>query len=128
MNIRKYCSADESLLFELLIDEGEDWSEYHGPQGRDKYLKALVASLVLIAHDKTGLCGYIRCRDDNGFGIYVYDLLVRKSHRGYEIGKKLIERICQDFPDQPVYVMSDIDTYYEKLGYQKAGSIFKVNG
>ena len=37
-----------------------------------------------------------------------------------------MERVCQDFPDQPVYVMRDVDPYYEKLGYHKAGSIFEV--
>lgn len=37
-----------------------------------------------------------------------------------------MERVCQDFPDQPVYVMSDVDSYYEKLGYIREGSIFRV--
>jgi predicted N-acetyltransferase YhbS len=57
---------------------------------------------------------------------YVYDLLVRKSYRGNQIGKNLMERMCQGFPNQPVYVMSDVDPYYEKLGYRKEGSIFEV--
>ena len=37
-----------------------------------------------------------------------------------------MERVCPDFLDQPVYVMRDVDPYYEKLGYHKAGSIFEV--
>ena len=32
----------------------------------------------------------------------------------------------QGFSNQPVYVMSGIDTYYEKLGYRREGSIFEV--
>lgn len=76
--------------------------------------------------DETLVCGYARCREDDGFGVYVYDLLVRKAYRGREIGKSLMERVCQDFPDQPVYVMSDVDSYYEKLGYRREGSIFEV--
>lgn len=28
-----------------------------------------------------------------------------------------MERVCPDFLDQPVYVMRDVDPYYEKLGY-----------
>lgn len=51
----------------------------------------------------------MRCREDDGFGVYIYDLFVRKSYRGREIGKSLMERLCQDFPEQPVYVMSDVD-------------------
>jgi hypothetical protein len=37
-----------------------------------------------------------------------------------------MERVCRDFPNQPVYVMSDSDPYYEKLGYEREGSIFIV--
>ncbi len=126
MKIQRYNKEYESSLFDLLIDEGDEWSDYHGPVGRDKYCKALEASLTYIAFDDTCVCGYIRCRDDDGFGIYVYDLLVKKAHRGNKIGKSLIEQVCRDFPDQIVYIMSDVDIYYEKLGYDKEGSIFKV--
>jgi ribosomal protein S18 acetylase RimI-like enzyme len=72
------------------------------------------------------VCGYARCHEDDGFGVYVYDLLVRKSFRGNQLGKMLMEQVCIDFPDQPVYVMSDVDSYYKNLGYRKEGSIFEV--
>ena len=126
MEIRQYIKADESLLFDLLIDEGDEWRDYHGVVDRDKYIKALESSITYIACDETLVCGYARCGEDDGFGVYVYDLLVRKTHRGRQIGKSLMERVCQDFPDQPVYVMSDADPYYEKLGYRRKGSIFEV--
>ena len=126
MEIKKYSKVDESLLFGLLVDEGDEWIDYHGEAGRDKYIKALETSTTYIACDGLLVCGYVRCREDDGFGVYVYDLLVRKTHRGRQIGKRLIERVCQDFPDQSVYVMSDVDSYYEKLGYHREGSIFKV--
>jgi len=126
MEIKRYSKAYESLLFDLLVNEGDDWSDYHGAAGRDKYIKALETSITYIACDETLVCGYVRCREDDGFGVYIYDLLVRKSYRGRQIGKSLMERVCHDFPDQPVYVMSDIDPYYEKLGYRKEGTIFVV--
>lgn len=126
MKIRRYRKADEPLLFDLLIDEGDDWRDYHGPGGRSKYIKALKSSVTYIAYDENLVCGFVRCREDDGFGVYIYDLLVRKSYRGRHIGKSLMERVCQDFPDQPVYVMSDVDPYYEKLGYRREGSIFEV--
>lgn len=68
----------------------------------------------------------MRCREDEGFGVYVYDLLVRRSSRGKQIDKILLERVCRDFSEQTLYVMSDADQYYEKLGYRKIGSIFKI--
>jgi predicted N-acetyltransferase YhbS len=53
-------------------------------------------------------------------------LLVRKTHRGKQIGKALMERVLKDFLNQAIYVMSDVDPYYEKLGYRREGSIFEV--
>jgi len=128
VEIRRYGKADEASLFEMLADEGDEWSDYHGPVGRGKYAKALESSITYIACDETLVCGYARRREDDGFGVYVYDLLVRKSYRGQQIGKSLMERVSKDFPDQPVYVMSDVDPYYEKLGYRREGSIFEVKG
>ena len=77
MEIKKYSEVDESLLFDLLVDEGDEWIDYHGPAGRDHYIKALESSITYIACDETIVCGYVRCREDDGFGVYIFDLLVR---------------------------------------------------
>ena len=114
MEIRKYRKADEASLFDLLVSEGDEWSDYHGV-GREKYIKALESSITYVAWDDALVCGYARCREDDGLGVYVYDLLVRNTHRGRLIGKSLMERECWDFPGLPVYVMSDADSYYGKL-------------
>lgn len=125
MKIKRYSKADEAMLFKLLVDEGEDWRSYHDSACRSKYIRALNNSITYVAYDDSVVCGYTRCREDDGFGIYVYDLLVRKSHRGRQIGKSLVTQVSQDFPGQPVYVMSDVDPYYEKLGFQRVGSVFE---
>ncbi|NLN82444.1 MAG: GNAT family N-acetyltransferase [Clostridiales bacterium] len=126
MDIKRYSQADEALLFDMLREEGEEWSDYYNQKGYDKYKKALVSSITYVVYDGSTLCGYARCREDDGFGVYVYDLLVRKSCRGRQLGRMLMEQVCRDFAGQPIYVMSDVDPYYDKLGYRKEGSIFQV--
>lgn len=126
MDIKRYSKDDEQQLFDMIKEEGEEWIDYYSAKGYKKYIIALASSITYVAYAEDILCGYARCRDDDGFGIYVYDLLVKKAYRGKSIGKLLIEQACIDFLDQPVYVMSDVDPYYEKLGYKREGSIFEV--
>lgn len=126
MIIKRFSIEDEKPLFDMLKEEGDDWSDYYGEKGYAKYLKALESSVTYLIYNECELCGYARCHKDDGFGIYVYDLLVKKTHRGKQYGKMLMEQACKDFPDQTVYVMSDVDAYYEKLGFRKEGSIFEV--
>ena len=37
-----------------------------------------------------------------------------------------MECIYKNHPDKIVYVMSDVDKYYEKQEYRKEGSVFEV--
>lgn len=123
LKIRKYNSAlDYEGLMELVQSEGEEWKEYLNPI----YRKALDNSITFVALIEDELCGYSRSLSDSGLFIWVVDLLVNKNRRGFSIGKKLMECILTDFPGVDVFVMSDVDAYYDKLGYEKEGSIFQV--
>lgn len=126
INIKPYTENDYDQLFLLIQNEGDEWGDYWKGDGRPKYEKALTQSFGYLTYENEKLCGYIRCRDDNGFGIYIYDLLVDKACRGREYGRLLMEQVCRDYPESPVYVMSDVNDYYKKLGYETAGTIFVV--
>lgn len=115
----------KKALFTMMEREGPEWEEYYKIK-REQYRKVLEASITYLAFDEDVLCGYIRCRDDDGFGIYIYDLLVDKKYRGRSYGKMLMDHVCVEFPDDTVYVMSDVDEYYKKQGYSREGSIFIV--
>lgn len=125
MDIRPYQPADAEALFALMRREGEDWADYFEKR-RDRYITALSRSIAYVAWAGDTAVGYVRCRDDDGFGIYVCDLLVDHTCRGRSYGRLLMERVCADYPEDEIYVMSDVDTYYEKQGYTREGSIFIV--
>lgn len=127
MEIRPYSETDELQLFDLMRSEGDDWKCYFDGKGKENYKKALGSSLSYVAFEDGLLVGFIRCRDDDGLAVYIYDLLVQKAFRGHSIGRQLMERVCSDFPEAPVYVLSGVDAYYKKLGYPLEGSIFKVD-
>jgi GNAT superfamily N-acetyltransferase len=125
MKIRKYNRiTDESKLMKMIYDE-EGW-DYANETLAEKYKVALESSITYVAYQEDVLCGYSRSLNDFGEYIYVCDLLVMPAYRGKAIGIKLMECIYKDYPNQTVYVMSDVDGYYEKVGYKRIGSIFEV--
>ena len=71
------------------------------------------------------MCGYLRALVD-GFGIYVSELYVAPAFRNNGYGKELLRELKEDHEGQDVYVLSDEDLYYEKLGYKRVGSVFQL--
>lgn len=123
IEVRKYeASKDYKELKEIIRSEGEEWKEYLS----SRYRVLLEESITYVAFYDEKLCGYSRSINDKDAYIWVIDLLVDKKYRGNSIGKKLLERLLTEFPNQDAYVLSDVDEYYKKLGYKKAGSIFKI--
>ncbi len=126
MEIRRYEKQDEQALMVLLEAQGEEWSCYSAPEFSAQYRRVLATSITYVACQDGAICGYSRSLNDGDFYIYVCDLLVDPRFRGQDLGRQLLERACADYPCQTVYVMSDVDAYYTKLGYPKEGSIFHV--
>ncbi len=123
--IKEYQLQYEEELFTLLQNEGEEWSEYWKSK-KPQYQKALQNSLAYLIFENNTLCGYLRLRDDDGFGIYIYDLLVDKNFRGNHYGKMLMDYVLEKFPNDEVYVMSDVDEYYKRFDYEVEGTIFSL--
>lgn len=125
MLIRRYNKhTDESNLMKMI--EAEEGWDYNNANLAGKYKKALETSITYVAYLDDVLCGYSRSLNDFDEYIYVCDLLVMPAYRGKEIGRKLMECLYNDYPNQIVYVMSDVDGYYRKINYKKIGSIFEV--
>lgn len=127
MEIRRYIKEkDEDNLMKMIENEREEWACYWAEAVNKKYRAALASSITYVAYEGDILCGYSRSLDDCGFYIYVCDLLVMPEHRGKDIGRKLMEHLQEEYPGQTVFVMSDVDGYYKKLGYRREGSVFEV--
>lgn len=124
LEIRRYQEAsDYDALLLLIRSEGSEWKAYTG----SKYKKALKDSLSYVAYTNDTLCAYLRSIEDCGIYFWVVDLLVHENFRGRRIGKQLLDVLISDLPDQEIYVMSDADAYYQKLGYSKEGSVFRIH-
>jgi ribosomal protein S18 acetylase RimI-like enzyme len=123
-NILKYQEKHELELLALLGEE-PDWSSFLSIDAIDTFKEALRESEAFVCKSHGSICGYLRALVD-GFGIYVSELYVAPKFRGNGFGEKLLAKVKQEHPNQDVYVFSDEDLYYEKLGYKRVGSVFQL--
>jgi GNAT superfamily N-acetyltransferase len=102
----------------------DDWGDYLSHS--DHYNQALELSKTYVAVKDNIICGFIRVKDDFGFSVFIHDLLVHRDYRGQKIGKQLIDHVGSHHQGT-VYVMSDTDAYYNKVGINEiAGRILIV--
>ncbi|MCA1438648.1 GNAT family N-acetyltransferase [Ensifer sp. IC4062] len=123
-NIFRYGRKYEDELITLLQSE-PDWNSFTSTETIDIFKSALLSSETYIFISQGKICGYVRTLVD-GFGIYVSELYVAPAWRNNGFGRELLKKITQEHPSQIVYVLSDEDLYYEKLGYKRVGSIFQL--
>lgn len=125
MKIRKYHQRDIAKLNNLLVRD-PDWTLYTAKESWNDYVKVLADSEVFIFCHNNEIIGFIRFRLDGPFGVYIYDLLVDKAYRGHGYGKQLIDAVCHEYPHDDIYVMSDNNEYYKKVGLAVEGMVFRV--
>lgn len=124
INILKYQREHEDELLALIRNE-PDWSSFVSEGAIDTFKSALLEGETYLCESQGNICGYIRALVD-GFGIYVSELYVAPRCRGNGYGEELLSKVKQAHPNQDVYVFSDEDHYYEKLGYKRVGSVFQL--
>jgi len=78
------------------------------------------STLVVSAWDNDNLIGAVRVLSDKIIRSVIYDLVVAPEYRNKGIGKELIKRCIEHFPDTEWLVQTEkhISAYYEKLGFR----------
>ncbi|MGC6769898.1 GNAT family N-acetyltransferase [Enterococcus sp. LJL51] len=127
IQIQYYQETNWPDLLQLMINEGPEWNDYTSETRQAAYQTAVKESKTYLATVDGKTVGFCRCRIDGIFGVYICDLLVDKQFRGQGIAQRLMEQPCLEYPEQTVYVMSDVDDFYEGKGYRREGSIFEVS-
>lgn len=125
MKISKYKIENEDDILTAIRNE-PDWDMFTNDDAIDIYRKSLENCATYVCYNNSEFCGYLRALIDDGFAVYISELYVIPKWRNHKIGQSLIEQINFNFSKLTVYVLSDEDTYYEKKGYKKIGSVFKI--
>lgn len=115
-------NIDKDNLVELYLDAG--WSKYIS--NTEKMLRAFENSLLVIsAWQGVELVGLIRSIGDGETILYIQDLLVKSCVKRKGIGKKLVEKTLNKFPNvrQKVLITdkdSEANIFYKKVGFKES--------
>jgi len=115
---------EQSIIEAIKLDS--NWDIFTNEKAINSYKKSLNDSITYVCHKQSEFAGYIRAIRDEEFAIYISELYVVPKWRNHKVGRYLLEQITEDFPEMTVYALSDEDAYYEKLGFKKVGSVFKL--
>ena len=126
MKIIRYKREHEDAVLSA-IKKDPDWEIFTNEKAIDNYRKNLCESITYVCYDNGAFGGYLRALLDDGFAIYISELFVVPEWRSRAIGRKLIAKVKIDFRHLTVYALSDEDTYYEKLGHKRIGSVFEIH-
>ena len=77
------------------------------------------STLVISAWDGERLIGAVRVLSDTMFRSIIYDLMVLPEYQNKGIGKELVKRCVEHFPNSEwlVQTTKEISGYYEKIGF-----------
>lgn len=125
MEISKYKLKHEDAVL-AAIKKDPDWDMFTNDNAISSYKKSLKDSVTYVCYNSSEFCGYIRALIDDGFAIYISELYVLPKWRNKKVGRSLLEQVKMDFSNLTVYALSDEDAYYDKIGYKKIGSVFKL--
>ena len=93
----------------------------------DNFNKPFINSTIVIsAWDNDLLVGCVRVLSDKMFRSVIYDLAVLPEYQGNGIGKELVKKCREQYPNSEwlVGTTNERASFYEKLGFEKNTDVF----
>jgi len=107
-------------LHKMFVSAG--WSDgLEPPEFLEHFNKPFINStLVISAWDNGRLVGAVRVLSDKIIRSIIYDLIISPEYQNKGIGKELVKRCIEHFPDSEWLAQTTPDKikYYEKLGFK----------
>jgi len=129
MNITYKSKKDlpNEQLYKLFISVG--WADESTTTQAmiDNFNKPFINSTIVIsAWDNDLLVGCVRVLSDKMFRSVIYDLAVLPKYQGNGIGKELVKKCREQYPNSEWLVGTTTEnaSFYENLGFEKCNDVF----
>lgn len=93
----------------------------------DNFNKPFINSIIVFsAWDNDLLVGCVRVLSDKMFRSVIYDLAVLPEYQGNGIGKELVKKCREQYPNSEWLVGTTTEkvSFYEKIGFEKNSDVF----
>jgi predicted GNAT family N-acyltransferase len=104
--------------------QGEWWTKGRETQDIKRMVENSDIIIGLCEPSTKELIGFARVLTDYVYKAFIFDVIVKETYRGRDLGKALINAIVQNPSLQNVrhfelYCRPEMESYYEKFGFSK---------
>lgn len=125
-----YCDTKKDLPSEQLrrLFMLVGWSDGLETSDQKKHFNIpfINSTLVISAWEDDHLIGAVRVLSDKIFRSVIYDLVVEPGFQSHGIGRELLKRCIEHFPDSEwlVGTTEKVSSYYERMGFRINNEVF----
>ena len=82
-------------------------------------------SHYVVVEENQKILGFARYLTDEVMTTFLAEIIIDKSYRGKGLGRQLIEEIHKKYPLTRIELISEVDGFYQTVGFKPVGTGFR---
>jgi len=121
MIIRPASTKDFQAIYALY--QNEKWISFTEEKVTSLFSTNL--SHYLVVEENQKILGFARYLTDEVMTTFLAEIIIDKPHRGKGLGQQLIEEIHKKYPLTRIELISEVDGFYQTVGFKPVGTGFR---
>ena len=121
MIIRPASTNDFQAIYALY--QTEKWMSFTEEKVTSLFSTKL--SHYVVVEENQKILGFARYLTDEVMTTFLAEIIIDKSYRGKGLGQQLIEEIHKKYPLTRIELISEVDGFYQTVGFKPVGTGFR---
>ena len=121
MIIRPASTKDCQAIYSLY--QNEKWISFTEEKVTSLFSTNL--SHYLVVEENQKILGFARYLTDEVMTTFLAEIIIDKAYRGKGLGQQLIEEIHKKYPLTRIELISEVDGFYQTVGFKPVGTGFR---